>query len=57
MYFTGVTTAPVHDDTSGEDTSDDEDDERTDGATGQTRDDVSLLWFTGSYLIKRSHNV
>ncbi|CAC5409725.1 Pleckstrin homology domain-containing family F member 2,Uncharacterized protein ZK632.12,Pleckstrin homology domain-containing family F member 1,Pleckstrin homology domain-containing family F member 1 homolog [Mytilus coruscus] len=38
--MTGVTPTPVHDDTSGEDTSDEEDDDRTDGATGEAQDDT-----------------
>lgn len=42
IFLTGVTPTPVHDDTSGEDTSDEEDDDRTDGATGEAQDDVSV---------------
>ena len=38
-----MTSAPVHDDSSGEDTSDEEDDDRNDGATGETHDDVRIF--------------
>ena len=38
--MTEVTSAPIHDDTSGEDTSDGEDDDRNDGASGDAPDDT-----------------
>ena len=43
--FTEVTSAPIHDDTSGEDTSDGEDDDRNDGASGDAPDDVRIILY------------
>ena len=39
-----MTSAPVHEDTSGEDTSDEEEDERSEGAAGQTQNDVRYCY-------------